>query len=68
MSNEGVVIRGWPKGKTRPRLEHSPRWKGGVTHDRHGNEMVYLPDHPQARANGYVLRKRLEVVSEASLY
>ena len=29
--------------------------------DRHGNGMVYLPDHKRKRKNGYVLKKDLAV-------
>lgn len=59
----------WFKGHPMPyRTGHSPsrftkgserwNWKGGVTNN-YGYVLVLMPDHPQARADGYVLEHRL---------
>lgn len=59
----------WFKGYPLPMLVgHSPKrftqraerwnWKGGRTRN-YGYTLVYMPDHPQARSDGYVLEHRL---------
>lgn len=41
-------------------------WKGGIQHHSSGYIMIYMPDHPMAKANhGYVMEHRL--VMEESL-
>ncbi len=37
----------------------SPKWRGGLVHQRGGYILEYAPDHPCANAGGYVLQHRL---------
>jgi len=41
------------------KINHSgkdnPRWKGGQRINGYGYVMLYVPDHPRAQSNGYVL-------------
>ena len=39
--------------------DRAPCWKGGVTVDRKGYLLAYVPDHPYARTNGYYPEHRL---------
>lgn len=42
---------------TRPKREKNIRWKGGkIKHN--GYIMIYLPDHPYAKGNGYIREHR----------
>lgn len=44
--------------------ESNPHWKGGMTFSKEGYPMLYMPGHPHATQNGYVLEARL-VAEEA---
>lgn len=39
----------------------NPAWKGGRNIDKDGYVLLYDPDHPNARKNGYILEHRLEM-------
>lgn len=36
-----------------------PEWKGGRNLDKSGYVLIWFPEHPNARKNGYVLEHRL---------
>lgn len=48
------------KGRVFPKMEKSKSWKGGRYVDsRDGYVLIYQPEHPNARGDGYVLEHRL---------
>ena len=54
----GISNAGWLPGH-RSRGAHNPRWRGHTTLTSQGYRLVFAPEHPQARANGYILEHRL---------
>ena len=61
--NRGCIRR---KRKPIPKVqrERSSNWKGGRTKDKNGYVLLYMPQHPQARKNGYLLEHRLIMEKE----
>lgn len=42
-----------------PQREKSKWWKGGIKITKDGYKLIYKPEHPLARKDGYVLEHRL---------
>lgn len=48
--------------------KHGNHWKGGKSIDKDGYLLVYMPKHPRARTNGYVLEHILVVEKACRRY
>lgn len=55
------------KGKAMSGAAH-PMWSGGRIQDGNGYILIHQPDHPNARAQGYVYEHRLVMESKLGRY